>query len=91
MDLHSAAAWILSNQQQTSTQAATILKIIFQASIYLLWKEKNARIFAGISTSAEGLKHSIDRLVRNRLLSFPATYAAPAYLLQFYFSYIRSL
>ncbi|KAF2599198.1 hypothetical protein F2Q68_00008448 [Brassica cretica] len=62
MDLHSAAAWILSNQQQTSAQAATILKIIFQVSIYLLWKERNARIFTGISTSAEGLKHSIDRI-----------------------------
>ncbi|WZZ52529.1 hypothetical protein YC2023_052636 [Brassica napus] len=68
MDLHSAAAWILSNQQQTTAQAVTILKIIYQAYIYLLWKKRNARIFTGISTSAEGLKYSIDRLVRARLV-----------------------
>lgn len=89
MDLHSAAAWILNDRQASSPHSATLLKIIFQATIYLLWKERNARIFKGVSTTAEGIRLSIDRLARDRLLSFPAINSASASLLQSYFSYIR--
>ncbi|KAG2314218.1 hypothetical protein Bca52824_017340 [Brassica carinata] len=43
-DLHSAAAWIILNQS-SPPKARCIIKLIFQSSIYLIWKERKRRIF----------------------------------------------
>ncbi|XP_022553626.1 uncharacterized protein LOC111203823 [Brassica napus] len=72
-DLHSAASWILQLSRQSNANAIRLIKLIFQASIYLLWKERNARIFTTVSTPPRIIHHALDRLLRDRLISIKAT------------------
>lgn len=77
-DLHAAAAWILSSSSQISREEVTLFKLIFQSTIYLIWKERNARIFSSVSTSSSGIHLSLDRLLRDRLLSLSLQFLQPA-------------
>lgn len=88
-DLHAAAAWILSSSARTSREEVTLLKLIFQSTIYLIWKERNARIFTAVSTTSSSVHLSLDRLIRDRLLSIPAASPAGPSLLQIYFTSYR--
>ncbi|KAG5392200.1 hypothetical protein IGI04_022163 [Brassica rapa subsp. trilocularis] len=88
-DLHAAAAWILSSSNRISREEVTLLKLIFQSTIYLVWKERNARIFTSVSTSSSGIHLALDRLLRDRLLSFPASPPAGPSLLSLYFASYR--
>lgn len=83
LDVHSAAAMI--SHLRHPSQAPPVIKLIFQSAIYLIWKERNARVFTSASTSAAALRSALDRLIRDRLLSFPSPDPSPS-LLQFYFS-----
>ncbi|XP_009102169.1 uncharacterized protein LOC103828312 [Brassica rapa] len=87
-DLHSAASWILQLSRQSNANAICLIKLIFQASIYLLWKEKNARIFTAVYTPPRIIHHVLDRLLRDRLLSIKALPPAQSPL-QFYLSIYR--
>lgn len=78
LDVHSAAA-LISHLRHPS-QAPPIIKLILQAAIYLIWKERNARVFTAVSTSATAIRHALDRL-----LSCPSPDSTPL-LLQFYFA-----
>ncbi|CAH2060585.1 unnamed protein product, partial [Thlaspi arvense] len=88
-DFHSAAAWITLACSPASPQASSIIKLIFQSAIYLIWKEKNAHIFSAISTSPYNICFSLDRLVRDCLLSIPSRSHSSVSMLEFYFSCIR--
>lgn len=88
-DLHSAAAWILHGFRQRQAQATTLLKIILQSTIYLLWREINTRIFTSTATPPQVIRASLDRLIRDRLLSVLARPSSAHSLLVYYFSYIR--
>ncbi|CDY43591.1 BnaC09g17300D [Brassica napus] len=88
-DLHTAAAWILHGYRQRQAQATTILKIILQSTIYLIWRERNARIFTSTATPPQVLRASLDRIIRDRLLSLLARPSSFHSLLVYYFSYIR--
>ncbi|KAG5382000.1 hypothetical protein IGI04_033470 [Brassica rapa subsp. trilocularis] len=68
-DLHSAAAWILHGARHGQAQATTLLKLFLQSTIYLIWRERNARIFTSTATPLAALRVSLDRLIRDRLLS----------------------
>lgn len=83
LDVHSAAALISRNR--LGPKATPVIKLILQCAISLIWKERNARIFTSVSTTAAGLRQALDRLIRDRLLSFPSQDASPS-LLQFYFT-----
>ncbi|CAH8339434.1 unnamed protein product [Eruca vesicaria subsp. sativa] len=83
LDLHSAAALI--NQRQLNSTKALVIKLVLQSAIYLIWRERNARIFTSTTTSASGLRRALDRLIRDRLISFPSSDQSPSSL-QFYFS-----
>lgn len=86
LDIHSAAAMI--SRLHHPSHAPPVIKLIFQSAIYLIWRERNARVFTSVSTSADGLRRALDRLIRDRLLSYPSPDSSPS-LLQFYFSCIR--
>ncbi|CAA7043519.1 unnamed protein product [Microthlaspi erraticum] len=88
-DLHSAAAWINLQRSGNASQEQVVAKLLFQAIIYLLWKERNARIFSGTSLSSAVLSRDLDHLIRDRLLSFPATTISHRSLLEFCFSTFR--
>ncbi|CAG7907616.1 unnamed protein product [Brassica rapa] len=88
LDLHAAAAWIVSSSNRISRKEVTLLKLIFQSIIYLIWKERNARIFTSVSSSSRQTHLAVDRLLRDRLLSFPATPSdGPSLLLLYFTSY----
>ena len=88
-DLHSAASWILQLSRQSNANAIRLIKLIFQASIYLLWKERNARIFTAVSTQPRIIHHALDRLLWDRLLSIKAASPPAQSPLQFYLSIYR--
>ncbi|XP_056852386.1 uncharacterized protein LOC130501493 [Raphanus sativus] len=79
-DLHSAAAWILQQHQPPNANAIALIKLIFQSSIYLIWKERNARNFTVVSSPT----HALDRLLRDRLLSIKPRPPPAEYLLRFF-------
>lgn len=90
LDIHSAVAWLGLSRGSSSAQALCLLKIIFQAAVYLIWKERNARIFTSTSIPAAQIRSSLDRLVRDRILSLPpSTNLRQPSLLLFYLSCIR--
>ncbi|CAA7018782.1 unnamed protein product [Microthlaspi erraticum] len=66
------------------SQVQVCMKLLLQVVSYSLWRERNARIFTAISTPLHALKRMVDRTLRDRLLSFPATDSHPS-LLEFYF------
>ncbi|KAG2264698.1 hypothetical protein Bca52824_071777 [Brassica carinata] len=71
-------------------RAVAVLKLLNQVVIYSLWRERNARIFKGVSTSQEATFRVVDRAMRDRLLSVPRTAASARYpsLLELYFCFI---
>ena len=83
LDLHYVAALI--THCRLSSLSAPVIKFMFQTAIYLIWRERNARIFTSTSTSAAGLRHALDRLLRDRLIFFPSPDHSPS-LLMYYFS-----
>ncbi|KAL0655963.1 hypothetical protein Bca4012_076547 [Brassica carinata] len=83
LDLHFVAALI--THRRLSSPSAPVIKLMFQTAIYLIWRERNARIFTSTSTSAAGLRQALDRVLRDRLISFPSSDHSPS-LLQYYFS-----
>ncbi|CAH2038637.1 unnamed protein product [Thlaspi arvense] len=62
-----------------------IAKLCFQITIYLLWKERNARIFTSVEMPASTIAAAVDRMLRDRLLSIPATSVGSPSLLEDYF------
>ena len=90
LDLHAAAAWVVSSTNRISRNKVTLLKLIFQSIIYLIWKERNVRIFTSMSTSSRGTHLAPDKLLCDRLLSFPATSLDSPSLLLFLFYLLSS-
>lgn len=84
-DLHAAAAWILQSHYPINPNATILIKLIFQSVIYILWRERNARIFTSSPSTRQALHLQLDRLLRDRILSIPARSQAGQSLLQFYF------
>ncbi|VVB10332.1 unnamed protein product [Arabis nemorensis] len=63
LDLMAASTWILQPRQPTRSAATIIIKLILQSTIYLIWKERNSRIFTTTSTPSTSVKASIDRMI----------------------------
>ncbi|CAA7021156.1 unnamed protein product [Microthlaspi erraticum] len=88
LDLSSVITWILQPRPSPHASASVIIKLLFQAAVYLIWKERNSRIFKNISSTSGAIRVSVDRLIRDRLLSLPSTDGSPS-LLEFYFGCIK--
>lgn len=87
-DIHSAAAWI-NCSRSSSPQERCIIKLMFQSSIYLIWKERNSRIFTGQSLPAQTVRAAVDRQIRDRLLSVKPSQSLQPSLLQVFFACTR--
>lgn len=73
-----------------SARAVSILKLLNQVIVYSLWRERNARIFKGVSTTQEAFYRAVDRTMRDRLLSISrssSAIVAPS-LLELYFCFL---
>ncbi|KAF8105756.1 hypothetical protein N665_0156s0010 [Sinapis alba] len=55
--------------QQTHRLDCYLAKMLFQTTIYHLWREKNARRHHQVWITTEQMKKRIDRAIRNRHLS----------------------
>ena len=50
-----------------------LLRLVFQATIYYMWRERNERSHNNISKPVDHLAKVIDKLVRNRITSIGYT------------------
>lgn len=50
-----------------------LLRMIFQTSIYLIWKERNSRRHQGVWLSTDTMIRRIDKSIRNRISSLKYT------------------
>lgn len=89
LDIRAAEAWICMSRNSSTPQKRCIIKLIFQSYIYLIWRERNKRIFAGSSSSAEQIRYAVDRQIRNRLLSIPSSPRLQPSMLQVFFACTR--
>lgn len=87
-DLPEAVSMISQYQGQFSSQVKPVMKLILQAVIYGLWRERNARIFRGVSLPAGPFFKQVDRGLRDRLLSLPSSPTDAHSLLELYFWFI---
>lgn len=81
--------WILQVRSQLPSLATIVIKLIFQAACYLIWRERNARIFSNVSSSVTATQAALDRSLRDRLLSLPGSSSRSPSLLAFYFGCIN--
>ncbi|XP_024011401.1 uncharacterized protein LOC112086661 [Eutrema salsugineum] len=88
LDISSAASWISNHLHGSNRSHATLVKVILQALVYSIWKERNSRIFKSVFSSPADFCSALDRLIRDRLFSFPASNVNSSSLLQVYFSFI---
>lgn len=70
-----------------ASRAVTVLKLLNQVIIYNVWRERNSRIFTGVSSIEDAFFRVVDQAMRDRLLSLirPSSSAPPLFLLEFYF------
>ncbi|CAH8276923.1 unnamed protein product [Arabidopsis lyrata] len=91
ISLSSASLWVLSVQSSPPHFASKILKLLLQTSIYLIWKERNRRVFSAEANTIYATKSLVDRTMHNRLISFSLEDTATRIsLLGFYFGCINS-
>lgn len=71
-------------------RAVVVFKLLNQVIIYNLWRERNARIFRGVSSSQEAVFRVVDRAMRDRLLSLsrPSVSAPHPSLLELFFWFL---
>lgn len=70
--------------------AGTIIKLLLQAIVYNIWRERNHRIFRDSSSTVAAIAKAVDRSMRDRLLSLPSPSPdGTVSLLQLYFSIPR--
>lgn len=61
-------------------------KLLMQIVVYCVWREWNYQIFSESSISEAGVVAQVDRLPRDRLISYPSLSSSHRSLLQVYFS-----
>ncbi|CAH8389275.1 unnamed protein product [Eruca vesicaria subsp. sativa] len=71
-------------------RAVAVLKLLNQVIIYNIWRERNARIFTGVTSTPGAFFRVVDRTMRDRLLSLsrPNVTAPSPSLLELYFWFI---
>ncbi|XP_010519139.1 PREDICTED: uncharacterized protein LOC104798663 [Tarenaya hassleriana] len=70
--LHLMPGWIEATDQgqnRYNHHRRTLTAITLQAAAYMLWRERNDRIFRSHGMPNDQLKHRLDRLVRNIILT----------------------
>ncbi|VVB06214.1 unnamed protein product [Arabis nemorensis] len=63
--LHTVFQWVLSPSH--SPRLNIIIKLIFQAVLYFLWKEKNSRLHNSVPQYAQSIVKDIQQLIRAKL------------------------
>ncbi|CAH2069305.1 unnamed protein product [Thlaspi arvense] len=84
LGLSDMASWIGSAQTRARSPRDIIIRLLVQAITYMLWKERNTRVFTNTPATAFSIRHAVD--LRDRLLSFPSANVRSPSILELYFS-----
>ncbi|XP_019087642.1 PREDICTED: uncharacterized protein LOC109127430 [Camelina sativa] len=89
-NLSAAASWIASLNSPLQANTTAILKLLLTSVLYHVWKKRNSRIFIDTAFTIHQLRIAIDRVMRDRLLSFmgPSLHSS---LLLIYFSHVSHM
>lgn len=80
-----AATAIATDPSLSRSSKGVIIRLLFQVIIYHIWKERNRRIFTPTTSTVAFVRAEADRMIRDCLLSYPATSVSSASLLEVYF------
>ncbi|KAF3554069.1 hypothetical protein F2Q69_00014954 [Brassica cretica] len=73
MENHFSTTWsdivIYASQKQSDGVKLFLTRYVLQATIYSIWRERNARKHGDTKTPSEVLFRNIDRLVKNKIMS----------------------
>lgn len=72
----------------SSPPASIILKLLLQVVTYNIWRERNHRIFRDSASSDAAFFSSVDRAMRDRLLSLSRPIVRSPSLLELYFWFV---
>ncbi|KAG2303371.1 hypothetical protein Bca52824_032022 [Brassica carinata] len=75
---------------QNSPALSAILKLLLKVIIYVLWTERNFRIFRDLTSTQHASIIRVDRMIRDRLLSIPPQPPPAPSLMQLFFSFSLS-
>ncbi|KAG2311004.1 hypothetical protein Bca52824_022561 [Brassica carinata] len=67
--LHTSTAFTFWLGSQHPTQSSTLRRFVAQATIYILWYERNNRLHNNISSSPAALFKQLDRLIKDAILA----------------------
>lgn len=86
VDLQLVASEIVANQSLVHSSKGVVARLLFQVCVYLIWKERNKRIFSSTSSPVAAVRSEVSNYLRARLLSFPANSGSNPSLLEVFFS-----
>ncbi|XP_024016526.1 uncharacterized protein LOC112089899 [Eutrema salsugineum] len=91
LSLRAVDALISSRTAFPSSRQKSVFKLLLQVVVYAIWRERNSRIFTDSSSPVSVVRASVDRMLRDRLLSFPPSTASSPSLLELYFQHLGSI
>lgn len=92
LTLHSASAWVMRAQSSPQYYASIILKMLLQATTYVVWQERNSRVFNAQFSTTAAIIAQLDHTLRNRLISFrPEDPLSSLSLIAYYFGCIERI
>ncbi|KAG2332027.1 hypothetical protein Bca52824_003207 [Brassica carinata] len=84
--LDSVATSIDQPHIASHTGATTVIKLLLQVIVYIIWRERNCRLFRQISSTEAKIIRRIDRSMRDHLLSLPPPREGSVSFLQLFLS-----
>lgn len=74
-DFEALVRWVKTPTRDSND--AMVLRLAFQACIYMIWKERNARLHSASSRSSSSVREDIHRTLRAKLDSLSRLQRAP--------------
>lgn len=65
IDFEEVLRWLVLSSRNSNV--ATIIKLLFQASLYYIWREKNSRLHTDVARSPSSIIGEIKNLIRLKL------------------------
>lgn len=87
VSLLACSALLNQAPMMSSSGPPVVLKLLMQVITYVLWRERNFRIFRDTASTQQASINRVDRMIRDRLLSIPSRPPPAPSLLQIFFSF----
>lgn len=94
MGIHYTADWnatlLFMAQPPSSRVRIFIARYVFQTAVYMIWKERNSRKHGEHLRTLENLCRTIDRLVKNIIMSLKGKDKSLESAFQLWITYVRT-